>query len=108
MNLQEATKRANEIRALYAELEQKLYGRAWNTQEIMLGFVGDIGDLSKLIQGAEGVRTFPDLDKKLSHELADCLWSLLVLSDRLGIDIEEAFDSTMLNLENVIREKLDT
>lgn len=107
MNLQEATKRANEIRALYSELEEKLYGRVWSTQEIMLGFVGDVGDLAKLIQGAEGVRGTYDLNEKLSHELADCLWSVLVLAERHGLDIEKAFDATMSILERTIRERLD-
>ena len=107
MNLQEATDRASKVRALYAELEERLYGRPWSTQEIMLGFLGDVGDLAVLIQGAAGVRAVSDLDHKLSHELADCLWSLLVLADRLGIDIEEAFDTTMSSLERTVRERLD-
>lgn len=50
MRLGEAQQRA--ARARYGELEQKRYGRAWSTQEIMLGSVGDVGDLAKLAQGA--------------------------------------------------------
>jgi NTP pyrophosphatase (non-canonical NTP hydrolase) len=108
MTLQEAQKRATEIRELYAKLEERLYGRGWSTQEIMLGFLGDVGDLAKLIQGAVGVRETTNLEEKLAHELADCLWSVLVLADRLGIDIGEAFDASMSDLERNIRNKLDT
>ena len=108
MTLQEAQKRAVAIRKLYAKLEERRYGRAWSTQELMLGFVGDVGDLAKLIQGAVGVRATPDLEEKLAHELADCLWSVLVLADRLGIDIEQAFDASMSDLERNIRNQLDT
>jgi NTP pyrophosphatase (non-canonical NTP hydrolase) len=39
---------------------------------------------------------------KLGHELADCLWSVLVLSDLYGIDLEEAFLHTMDDLERQI------
>lgn len=48
----------------------------------MLGFLGDVGDLAKLVQGKAGVRPRPDLDEALAHELADCLWSVLTPSQR--------------------------
>lgn len=83
--------RAREVRARYAEVERERYGRAWTPQEIALGFVGDVGDLAKLVQGKAGVRPRPDLDEALAHELADCLWSVLVLADTYGVDLGEAF-----------------
>lgn len=83
--------RAREVRARYAEVEHERYGRAWTPQEIALGFVGDVGDLAKLVQGKAGVRPRPDLDEALAHELADCLWSVLVLADTYGVDLEVAF-----------------
>ncbi|WP_248579691.1 hypothetical protein [Nocardioides sp. InS609-2] len=43
-------------RAQYAEFETTRYGRAWNEEELMLGFLGDVGDLAKLVQGKAGVR----------------------------------------------------
>lgn len=64
----------------------------------MLGFVGDVGDLAKLVQGKAGVRPTPDLDEKLAHELADCLWCVLTLADEYGIDLESAFVRTMATL----------
>jgi NTP pyrophosphatase (non-canonical NTP hydrolase) len=47
------------------------------------------------------------LDEKLAHELADCLWSVLVLADRLGVDLGAAFAATMSDLEQNIRKRLD-
>lgn len=107
MNLKDATQRATEIRSLYAPLEQRRHGRSWNTGEIMLGFAGDVGDLAKLVQAAEGVREIPDHQQKLAHELADCLWSVLVLADRLDVDIEKAFTTTMDHLERHLRTSTD-
>lgn len=66
----------------------------------MSGFVGDVGSLSKLIMMRQGYRAGEDVEKKLSHELADCLWSVLVLADELSIDIVKAFGSTMDELAN--------
>lgn len=106
MRLDEAQQRAAQVRALYGKLEQRRYGRAWSTQEIMLGFAGDVGDLAKLVQGAAGVRPTEQLQAKLTHELADCLWSVLVLAERLEVDLEEAFTETMAGLEAVLRREL--
>jgi NTP pyrophosphatase (non-canonical NTP hydrolase) len=94
--------RALEVRQEYAELEKEKHGRSWTTQEIVLGLVGDLGDLAKLVMAAEGMRSIPDARQKLAHELADCLWSILVLSRLYGIDLEAAFLRTMDQLEGHI------
>lgn len=65
----------------------------------MLGFLGDVGDLAKLVQGKAGVRPREDLDEALAHELADCLWSVLTLADAYGVDLEAAFVSTTDGLD---------
>jgi NTP pyrophosphatase (non-canonical NTP hydrolase) len=91
--------RALEVRRRYAALERERYGRAWTSEELMLGFVKDVGDLARLIQAKEGIREVDDLEAALAHELADCLWSLIVLADRYGIDLEHAFATTMSDLE---------
>lgn len=102
MEFKDLVRRAKAIREMYASLEQRTYGRAWTHEEIALGFVGDVGDLVKLVMAQEGVRQIPDARSRLAHELADCLWSVLVLSDVYGIDLEEAFLDTMDNLERQI------
>lgn len=91
--------RAWAIRRLYAELETQRYGRPWSREEITLGFMGDVGDLAKLVQAAEGVRAIPDAKAKLAHELADCLWSVMTLARLYEIDLEGSFLATMEALE---------
>jgi NTP pyrophosphatase (non-canonical NTP hydrolase) len=87
-NLEQAALRLNE---LYEQLEVKRWGRVWTTQEVALGFMGDVGDLAKLIQTHVGVRTIEDHRAKLGHELSDCLWSIIVLANKCGIDLEAEF-----------------
>jgi NTP pyrophosphatase (non-canonical NTP hydrolase) len=106
MEFDDLLQRAVAIRTLYEELETKIHGRAWTKEEIALGFVGDVGDLVKLVMAAEGIRNIPDAQAKLAHELADCLWSVLVLSHLYGIDIGQAFMETMDTLEAQIKAKL--
>ncbi len=69
----------------------------------MRGFLGDVGDLAKLIQGKEGVRPRDDLDSALAHELADCLWCVITLSDAYNVDLEAAFTSTMSSLSESLK-----
>jgi NTP pyrophosphatase (non-canonical NTP hydrolase) len=79
------------LNELYEQLEAKRYGRAWTTAELALGFVGDVGDLAKLIQAHAGVRDIDDCHAKLGHELSDCLWSILVLANKCGVDLQAEF-----------------
>jgi NTP pyrophosphatase (non-canonical NTP hydrolase) len=102
MQFEDLSQRALEIREQYAALERRTYGRAWTTEEIALGFVGDVGDLAKLVMAAGGVRHIPQSEQKLAHELADCLWSILVLAGRLEVDLEAAFLETMDQIERQI------
>jgi NTP pyrophosphatase (non-canonical NTP hydrolase) len=94
------SQRAAQIRSQYRDFETMRYGRSWTDEEIAMGFVGDVGDLIKLVQAKNGVRAVNgDVDDLLAHELADCLWSLFTLADAYGIDLERAFLHTMDDLE---------
>ena len=98
MDLSDLQAMAKQVRTKYAALETQRYGRVWTTEEIMLGFLGDVGDLAKLVQGKAGVRPRDDLDEALAHELADCLWCVFTLADAYGVDLEAAFTGTMADL----------
>lgn len=91
MHLGDLQKSALQLNALYEQLQTRKYGRAWTVQELALGFMGDVGDLAKLVQAHAGVRDIEDFQAKLAHELSDCLWSILVLADKCGVDLEAAF-----------------
>jgi len=95
VEFQEIIDRALQVRAQYSELEQTCYGRAWENDEIALGFVGDVGDLAKLVIAQNGVRDIPESREKLAHELSDCLWSVIVLAHNYGFDLETVFMENM-------------
>lgn len=98
--------RAWRVRQLYARYEARAHGRAWPPEEVALGFVGDVGDLAKLIQAAEGVRNIPDARCRLGHELADCLWSVRTLARLYDVDLEASFTALMGELETSIQRRL--
>ncbi len=82
MDVAELQVQARRTRETYARETARRYGRSWTPEEYMLGFLGDVGDLAKLVQGTAGVRPRADLDDALAHE------NLLTLdhrdADRLG------------------------
>jgi NTP pyrophosphatase (non-canonical NTP hydrolase) len=99
MEFDQIVRRALAIRERIAQFEQSQYGRTWSSEELALGFVGDVGDLAKLVTAKNGVRNIPQADEKLAHELGDCLWSIIVLAHVHHIDLEQAFMKTMDELE---------
>ncbi|MEM7114490.1 MAG: nucleotide pyrophosphohydrolase [Chloroflexota bacterium] len=106
MELKSLQERALVIRQKYGEWERQQYGRSWTTDEIALGFMGDVGDLAKLIMAHKGIRNIDRAEDKLAHELADCLWAIIVLADACNVDLEQAFLQTMTELEQSLDKRL--
>ncbi len=94
--------RALEIRQRYNELNKKDGHGAWGPKDYAMGFAGDFGDLMKLVMAKENMRHIDDVDTKLKHELADCLWSVLVLAEHYKIDLDSEFLNTMNELDTRI------
>jgi NTP pyrophosphatase (non-canonical NTP hydrolase) len=108
MKFSDLEKSALQLNELYEQLEIKRYGRIWTTGELALGFVGDVGDLAKLIQANAGIRDIDDCKAKLGHELSDCLWSIIVLANKCGIDLEPEFVRNTREIAECISSELGT
>lgn len=99
MTLSTLSARALSVRRLYDQQAIRNGGRPWTPAEFAQGFAGDVGDLMKLAMAKQGLRPATDVDARLAHELSDCLWSVLILADAYGIDLEKAFAKTMDELQ---------
>ena len=97
MTFQDLQNHALSIRDKYKQQNAELGRTEWKVKDYYQGFVGDVGDLGKLIMTRENLRIYESSEDKLKHELADCLWSLLVIADELNIDLEEAFLNAKLS-----------
>ena len=99
MDISHYSDRAWEIHQRFGATAAARGARAWTREEVMRGFVGDVGDLMKLVMAKAGARPIAELDAKLAHELADCLWSVLVLAKLYNVDLEKEFFATMKEIE---------
>ncbi len=99
MQFSELQKRAIEVQKKYNAHNEKVNVK-WTAREYVEGLVGDVGDLMKLVQAKNGIRTIEGVDEKLRHELADCLWSIIVIADQLNLDLESLFMEEMDKLED--------
>ena len=104
MRFEDLQRQAVAVHDKYDKLNQQQRGLSWNEQQLMAGFVGDVGVLSKIIMAKHGLRDMDDVDQKLAHELSDCLWSVLVLAHKYGINLETEFTKTM----NELSKKIDS
>lgn len=107
MDFDTINNRALEIREKYNELNFTQRGVRWDATQVMAGFVGDVGDLSKIIMAKNGLRAMDDIDHELAHELSDCLWSILVIASKYDIDLASEFMKTMDELEKRVDTELE-
>lgn len=99
MDFKKIIKRAKEIQKLYAVSDRKRLGEEWQRGEYVKALTADVGALVKLTMAKDGLREVESLDDKLKHELADCLWSIIIIADKYDVDLEKAFLDTMKELE---------
>ena len=100
VSLEAARARAMEIRALYETLEMQINGKVWSLHELMLGFSNDVGTVGRLILAHDGTWDIDgDVDAQLRHKLSESLWWVIVIAERLGIDINDAYAQTMNKIE---------
>jgi NTP pyrophosphatase (non-canonical NTP hydrolase) len=106
MDFKDLTDKAVAMKQAYDELNEIEGNKKWTSAEYTQGFVGDVGDLIKLVMAKNNYRNIDGMDKKIAHELADCLWSLMVISKELDVNLEQEFVSTIEELTKRINEKL--
>lgn len=107
MELSKLTKKAREIKLKYDELNIKRGKKSWGAREFAQGLVGDVGDLTKLLLAKDGFMREENIDEKIIHEIFDCFWSVLIIADELGINLEKEFFEQAEILNNKVGKLLN-
>jgi len=104
LNLNDVVTRSIVIRKLYHDLELKHHGSEWSVEEDALAFLTDAGLVGRLTMAQQG--RWPKGDKPentLSHKLGESIWWLIILADRMNIDIKTALDDFLSSTEKLLK-----
>ncbi|MEO8533396.1 MAG: MazG-like protein [Flavobacterium sp.] len=101
INLEELKKRSLEIRKQYHKLELAHHGSEWTVEEDALAFLTDAGLVGRLTMSKQGRWPKANTDEELKHKLGESIWWLVVLSERMNIDIEEAVGDFLTTTEKL-------
>lgn len=100
LTFREVMERSNQIRKLYHQLEIQYHEKEWTVEEDALAFLTDAGLVGRLTMSQQG--RWPvngDTLPELEHKLGECMWWLIVLADRMHIDISEAMENFLVKTE---------
>lgn len=103
LNFKEAVAKSLKIRELYHELELKHHGSEWTVEEDALAYLTDAGIVGRLTMSQQG--RWPagsDSQAELEHKLGENIWWLVVLAERMDIDIQEVFDKFLTKTEQLL------
>lgn len=100
MNFNEVVERSVKIREQYHKLEKQYHGKEWVVEEDALAFLTDAGLVGRLTMAQQ--QRWPkgdDAISELEHKLSECIWWVIVLADRMDIDISQSLDDFLTKLE---------
>lgn len=101
----EAVARAKKLRKIYHRLELQHHGSEWTVEEDALAFLTDAGLVGRLTMAHES--RWPVEEGKgqdLEHKLGECIWWLMVLAGRMGIDAERALETFLARTEQQLKD----
>ncbi|WP_407857160.1 MazG-like protein [Enterococcus hailinensis] len=98
MGIKELAERSNAIRSRYHELEVKHHQSKWSIEEDLLALSNDIGNLNRLTM-TKLDRYYDETPYTLEQKLAENIWWLMELSNRLEVDIEAELAKFLTNKE---------
>ncbi|NQQ33566.1 MazG-like protein [Streptococcus suis] len=98
---QETIDRCLAVRKAYRELELKHHEKEWSIEEDLLALTNDIGNMNRLIMTKQG-RYYDETPYTLEHKMAENIWWLIELADRLDIDIQKEMENFLAQKEELL------
>ncbi|WP_156019634.1 MazG-like protein [Streptococcus ruminantium] len=84
--------RCQAIRKAYHDFEIKHHGQEWSIAEDLLALSNDIGNLNRLVMTKQG-RYYDETPYTLEQKLAENIWWLIELAERLDVDIAKEVEN---------------
>jgi hypothetical protein len=100
----EFVERSVQIRKNYHQLERELHKKKWTIEEDALAFLTDAGLIGRHIMAHEGRWPLKEYSaSELKHKLAECIWWVIVMADRMDIDIQDSFENFLSKTEQQLK-----
>lgn len=103
LDFKDAVSRSLKIRELYHQLELKHHGTEWTVEEDALAFLTDAGLVGRLTMSQQG--RWPagsNAQEELEHKLGESIWWLVVLAERMDLDIQDVLDKFLSKTEKLL------
>lgn len=101
LSFNEIVERSLVIRECYHRLEQQHHGTQWSVEEAALAFLTDAGLVGRLTMSEQ--KRWPkggDTRSELQHKLSECIWWLIILAERMEVDISESMEVFLSSFED--------
>jgi len=101
LNFKELKERSLKIRQRYHELELNHHGSEWTVEEDALAFLTDAGLVGRHVMSQQGRWPKENTEQELKHKIGESIWWLIILAERMNINIEEATEEFLSKTENL-------
>jgi hypothetical protein len=95
--------RSKIIRDRYHQLERQHHGSEWTVEEDALAFLTDAGLVGRHTMSQQNRWPAKNTETELEDKLGECIWWLVVLADRMNINIQEATDKFLSKTEKLLK-----
>lgn len=95
--------RSLKLRKLYHELELQHHGSKWTIEEDALAYLTDAGLVGRNVMSQQQRWPKANTEQELKHKLGENIWWLIVLADRMNIDIKASMNDFLSNTEALIK-----
>lgn len=101
LNFEQLKERSLKIRQRYHELELNHHGSEWTVEEDALAFLTDAGLVGRHVMSQQGRWPKENTEQELKHKIGESIWWLIILAERMNINIEEATEEFLSKTENL-------
>ena len=102
-DLDEIIRRSLELRKKYHQLEMQHHGSEWTVSEDALAFLTDAGLVGRHVMSQQERWPKADTDRELEHKLGESIWWLIILADRMNIDIKQTLTNFLTKTEQQLK-----
>jgi len=103
IDFNQVIERSKKIRERYHQLEKQHHGNEWTVEEDALAFLTDAGLVGRHTMSQQKRWPAKNTDTELEHKLGECIWWLIVLADRMNVDIEEVIEKFLSKTEKLLK-----